>query len=76
MAQVTIYMDNQLESKIKELASSTGVSISKFISKILEKKITNSWSDEVKELSGQWNDFSSLEEIRDTKAQDTQREEF
>jgi len=76
MAQVTIYMDNKLESKVKELASSTGVSISKFISKILEKKITNTWSDEVIELSGKWNDFISVEDIRNTKAKDTQREEF
>jgi len=76
MAQVTIYMDNKLESRVKDLASSTGLSISKFISKILEKKITNSWSTDVRELSGQWNDFSSLEEIRDINTKDTPREEF
>lgn len=76
MAQVTIYMDSHLESRIKELASSTGISISKFISKILEKKVNNSWSDEIISLSGTWNDFSSLEDIRETKAKDIQREEF
>ena len=36
MAQVTIYMDNNLEENVKKLAKSTGVSISKFISNILE----------------------------------------
>ena len=31
MAQITIYIDNNLEEKIKEVAKSTGQSISKYI---------------------------------------------
>ena len=32
MAQITIYIDNNLEEKIKEVAKNTGQSISKYIS--------------------------------------------
>lgn len=75
MAQVTIYMDNNLEQKIKELSINSGVSISKFISNILEKNLNSKWSDEIKSLSGSWSDFPKLEELRDTK-EDIKREEF
>jgi hypothetical protein len=36
MAQVTIYIANNLESQIKAMASSLNISISKYISTILE----------------------------------------
>lgn len=75
MAQVTIYMDNNLEQKIKELSINSGISISKFISNILEKNLSSKWSEEIKSLSGSWSDFPTLEELRDTK-EDIKREEF
>jgi len=34
MAQVTIYMNNELESKIKNIANSLNISISKFIANV------------------------------------------
>jgi hypothetical protein len=64
MAQVTIYIPNDLELKIKAMSSSLNVSISKFISTILEQKIQNEWSHDSKKLAGSWDDFSTLEEIR------------
>ncbi len=76
MAQVTIYMNNDLESKIKNIANSLGISISKFIANILEQKVQNEWNTTTKQLVGSWDDFPTLEEIRDTKTQNIQREEF
>lgn len=69
MAQVTIYINNELESKIKNKALSLNISISKFIAKILEQKIDNEWNADVKELAGSWKDFPELKEIE-------KREEF
>jgi hypothetical protein len=64
MAQVTIlYQHNDLESKIKEIATSQEISISKYISIIIEK-INNNWSPKIKNLAGSWNDFTSIEEVR------------
>lgn len=74
MAQVTIYMDNNLEKKIKELAINTGVSISKFISNALEQKVNNNWSAETAKLEGSWSEFVTLEEIRAADADDAKRE--
>lgn len=76
MAQVTIYMNNDLETKIKNIASSLDISISKFIANVLEQKVQNEWNQNVQKLAGSWDDFPSLEQIRDEKTPNTQREEF
>ena len=76
MAQVTIYIPNELESRIKEKASSLNISISKFISTLLEQKVQNEWSLSSRKLAGAWDDFPTLQEIRANQGQDAVREEF
>ncbi len=76
MAQVTIYISNDLESQIKAMASSLNISISKFISTILEQKVQNEWSSGSRKLAGAWDDFPTLKEIRANQGQDVKREEF
>jgi len=77
MAQVTIYMNNEIETKVKKLAKDMNVSISKYISTILEQKTANSWNSDMKNLSGAWSDFSSIEEIRSIeRVNDSKREAF
>jgi len=75
MAQVTIYLNNKVEAKVKKLVKEMNVSISKYISTVLEQQITNCWNNSIKNLSGVWDDFSSIEEIRaNEQVNDTQRE--
>jgi hypothetical protein len=76
MAQVTIYIPNNLESQIKMMASSLNISISKYISTILEQKVQNEWSSNSRKLAGSWDDFPTLQEIRTNQGNDVQREEF
>ncbi len=77
MAQVTIYMDNKIEAKVKKLAKGMNVSISKYISTILEQKTANSWDSDMKNLSGAWSDFSSIDVIRSKESiEDSKREVF
>ena len=76
MAQVTIYINNDLEIKVKNMAISMNISISKYISNILEEKVKNQWSENVKKLNGSWSDFPTLEEIRKNDVNDLKREEF
>lgn len=76
MAQVTIYINSSLEAKIKETAKSLNISISKFISGILEKQIQNEWDPSTKELAGSWSNFPDIETIRSVDAKDTSREAF
>ena len=64
MAQVTIYMNDKIEQKVKKLAKSMNLSISKYISSVLEQKTADSWNMDIKNLSGAWGKFSSIEDIR------------
>ena len=76
MAQVTIYIPNDLESQVKAIASSLNISISKFISTTLEQKVKNEWSASSRKLAGTWSDFPTLQEIRDNQGKDAPREVF
>jgi hypothetical protein len=76
MAQVTIYIPTNLENQIKTMANSLNISISKFISTILEQKIQNEWSHDSRKLAGTWSDFPTLQEIRANQGEDIPREEF
>ena len=76
MAKITIYINSELESKVKKIASSLNISISKYISTIVEKNIEDSWNPKVKKLAGSWSDFPAIEEIRDSSAKDIKREEL
>ncbi len=76
MSQVTIYINNRLEEKIKKIAQSMNVSISKFIVSAVEQQLKEEWPGSVKKLSGSWSDFPDLEEIRQTEVNDVKREAF
>jgi len=76
MAQVTIYLNNNLEAKIKKISKSLGISMSKYISNLIENNLKNEWNPKVKKLSGAWDDFPDLKEIRNYKSPDIKREEL
>ena len=76
MAQITIYIPNDLEKKIKKKSKELNISISRFITNILEQKIQNSWSSETKKLAGAWSEFEDAKILREVKAKDIKREEF
>ena len=76
MAQITIYINSELESKVKKIASSLNISISKYIATMVEKNIQDSWNPKVKKLAGIWSDFPTIEEIRNNNAKDIKREEL
>ena len=76
MSQVTIYINNNLEEKIKKVAQSMNISISKFIANTVEQQLRDEWPDSVKQFSGSWDDFSDAAELRDGNGQDVERESF
>ena len=77
MGQVTIYLDNETESKLKKAAKSSHLSVSKWIANMIEEKINTEWPQDVVSLAGCWkDDFPSLEEIRTNPGQDSKREEL
>ena len=53
------------------------LSVSKYITRVLEQKTSKEWDDGIKQLSGAWQDFPSIEEIRTNQdALDNKRESF
>ena len=77
MGQVTIYLDNEIEDKLKKAAKSSKVSVSKWIGEIIKEKISTEWPQDVAGLAGSWkDDFPTLKEIRSTSGVDTQREDL
>ncbi len=77
MGQVTIYLDNEIENKMKTAAKTSDLSVSKWIANIIKEKILTEWPQDVVSLAGSWkDDFPSLEEIRSSQAVDTCREDL
>jgi len=75
MGQVTIYLDKEIENKLKTAAKSSKLSVSRWVANIIQEKISTEWPADVVELAGSWKeDFPTLEEIRSTAGVDTQRE--
>ncbi len=76
MGQVTIYLDDELETKMRSAAKSMHLSQSKWIASLIEKKVNKEWSESVKNLAGAWSNFPTLEEIRSYRKEDSEREEL
>ena len=78
MGQVTIYLDNEIENKMKNAARASHLSVSKWIAGVVEEKISAEWPHDIIKLAGSWkdDDFPSLQEIRLTSTDDSPREEL
>ncbi|MCP3888600.1 MAG: CopG family transcriptional regulator [Desulfobulbaceae bacterium] len=77
MGQVTIYLDSETENKMKEAAKSGHLSVSKWVARIIEEKITTEWPENIVKLAGSWkDDFPTIKEIRSADAHDSPREEL
>ena len=76
MAQVTIYLDDDLENKIRKAAQSMNISVSKWIAGNIADKVNNEWPLSVREAAGTWNDMPPLEEIRAQETTDSTREKL
>ena len=74
MSQVTIYLNPNLEMKMKRAAKASSLSLSKWITKIVEEKISSEWSQDIVDLAGSWDDdFPTLREIRASYTVDAER---
>ncbi len=76
MGQVTIYLEDEIEAKMRSASKSVNLSQSKWIANIIKEKVVDEWPSSVRDLAGAWEDFPSLEDIRDFPDSDAPREEM
>lgn len=74
MGQVTIYLDDEIEAKMAANAKAMKLSKSKWIASVIREKLVDDWPMNVRELPGSWEDFPSLDSIRDAASTDVERE--
>lgn len=74
MGQVTIYLDDEIERKMNEAVKSSKLSKSKWIAQLVQEKMLDEWPQSVLDMAGSWEDFPSLEDLRQTQVKDVQRE--
>ena len=73
MAQVTIYLDDAAERRVKAAARKAGVSVSRWVADLVENRTRTDWPAEARELAGAWPDFPDLREIRLSTGKDKLR---
>lgn len=73
MGQVTIYLDDENEKRLKAAAKAARVPVSRWVASLVEKKAGAIWPESVRGLAGAWRDFPDLESIRKMEGKDGAR---
>lgn len=76
MGQVTIYLEDSIEAKMRAAAKARNLSQSKWIALLIKGKTSDEWPESVVQLAGAWKDFPTAETIRDSGSTDVPRDEL
>jgi hypothetical protein len=76
MGQITIYLDDDSERRLKKAAKAAGLPVSRWVAGLVQEKTRTTWPDSVRRLAGAWPDFPDLKDIRQSIGQDSDREPF
>ena len=63
MAQIAVYIDDNLSKRLDKAAKASGKSKSKWIADAIEKSLDDQWPKGFFDLSGSWKDDEGPEEI-------------
>lgn len=74
MGQITIYLDQESEERMKRAAKAAGLPVSRWLAELVREKTRTEWPQGVREAAGAWTDFPDAVELRDTAGQDVPRE--
>ncbi len=74
MAQVTIYLDDETEARLRQAAETVGLSKSRWIAQLIRAHTAARWPKSVQELAGTWDDFPEADELRAGSGEDAARE--
>lgn len=74
MGQLTIYLDDETEGRMKRAADDAGLSRSRWVARVIREKTASEWPESFRELAGAWRgEFPDLEEIRRDLGEDVPR---
>ena len=76
MGQVIIYLEDEIEDKMIKAAESAHLSKSKWIARVIREKVADEWPQSIVELAGSWDDFPTIEDLRNKSGVDAKREGF
>ena len=76
MAQITIYLDDEHDSRLRAAAKAEGIPASRWIAQLIEEKTRTQWPSSVQAMAGAWSDFPAPEALRDASDRDAPRESF
>ncbi len=63
MAQIAIYIDDQLAKRLDEAVKASGRSKSKWVAQAIKRSLTDQWPEGFFELAGSWKDDVGPDEI-------------
>jgi hypothetical protein len=76
MAQITLYIDDATQQRLREVAEARKVSQSQFVADLIRKATANEWPPEFYALAGSVPDFPNAEELRADDVPDLPRVSF
>jgi hypothetical protein len=76
MSQITLYLDDEIASRMKRAAEAEGLSQSKWVSRLIREKTAQEWPNHVAKMAGTWHDMPTAEQIRNNEVEDGFRESF
>jgi hypothetical protein len=74
MAKITIYLRDEVESKVRKAAWSDGVSVSRWIAARVSSLVDDGPAVELLRLAGMCPDFPDIEQLREGIGSDAARE--
>jgi hypothetical protein len=74
MAQLTLYLDHELEMRMRAAAKASGVSMSKWVATLISNHLKDTWPASVAALAGSWSDLPEADELRADIGSDVPRE--
>jgi hypothetical protein len=74
MAQITIYLPDQVEKKVRRAAKAEGMSVSRWIADRVVHSVDDAWPKGVLNAAGAIPDFPDLDELRRGYGPDSRRE--
>ncbi len=74
MGQVTIYLEDSHEQRLRKAAQDAGMPVSRWVAALIERYTRTEWPAEVSEAAGSWPDAPDAETLRNSSGNDIRRE--